>query len=112
MKGNRAEDPPCQKLVDGNGKPVSPETICDLNYTGCLKDSWVHIVLASASARATAAAAFTCLVAVAAKDRTISARLKGYSGWLSAAGANNGRTLSWSRAITGSPLVSFLCHTA
>ena len=61
-----------------------------------------------------ATAAFTCLVAVTAKYRTIAAWFKWNSRWLAAARADHRCSVGWSRTITGaSPtLFALLCLTA
>ena len=66
---------------------------------------------AGASAAATAAA-FTRLVAVPAKDRTIATRLKRHCCRLAATRTNHRCSLCWSRTVAGAPLIVFLCLTA
>jgi hypothetical protein len=69
------------------------------------------IPVASPGARA---ASFARLVAVPAKDGTITAWFKRDSGWLAAAGTNHRCAVGWSRTITGaSPtLFALFCLTA
>ncbi len=66
----------------------------------------------AARTAAAAAAALSRLIAVAAIDRTITARFERNRRRLTAAGADHGSPLRRSRAITGAPLIVFLCHTA
>jgi len=72
------------------------------------------IVSLIATAARTCTAAFTCLVAVPAKYRAITAWFKWNSRWLAAAGADHRCAMGRSLPITGaSPtLVALLCHTA
>ena len=67
-----------------------------------------------AAGACSSAAAFACLIAVAAKHRAIAARFKWNSGWLAAAGADYRCSMGWCRTITGaSPtLFALLCLTA
>ena len=80
---------------------------------GCLfrASAPMHLI---APRTCTATAAFTCLVAVTAKYRTIAARFKWNSRWLAAARADHRCSVGWSRTITGaSPtLFALLCLTA
>jgi hypothetical protein len=55
---------------------------------------------ATAAASTTAASALLGLEAVTAEDRTVAARLKGYSGLLAAAGAGNSRAGSCARGVS------------
>jgi len=71
------------------------------------------VSLIATAARA-CTAALTCLVAVPAKYRTITAWFKWNSRWLAAAGADHWSAMGRSLPITGaSPtLIALLCHTA
>jgi hypothetical protein len=69
----------------------------------------------ASSAAATATAAFTCLVAIAAEDRAIPAGFKRYGSRLPAPGTDHRSPLRRSRTVAATaptPLVVFLCHTA
>src|SRR5579863_463706 len=74
-----------------------------------------EVSVAPAAARCPTAATtpLTSLVAIAAKHRTVTPRLKRYGGRLSATGADHWSTLRRSRTETGTPpLIVFLCGAA
>src|SRR5579863_8010335 len=79
--------------------------------------TWEKWLIATASAASTCACgstAFTGLVAIPAKHRTVATRFKWYGGWLTAAGTDHGCSLCRSRTVAGtsSTLVVLLCHAA
>jgi hypothetical protein len=67
---------------------------------------------ARTSAATTTAAAFARLVAIPAKDRAITTRLKRHCCRLAATRTNHRCSLCWSRTVAGAPLIVFLCLTA